>query len=100
MPNTKTAWKNLRKSTRKAAINKPRKTQIKTNIKKILNVISEMSKPGIDPNLVISAISSFIGKVHSLSRKNGFDKLRARRIESKIVMRIRKLCEFQIPVAK
>lgn len=92
MPNTKTAWKNMRKNARKAAINKPRRTQIKNYIKNSLVTIKEMAKSGVDSNSVITAIRSNIGKIHSLSRKNVFDKLRARRIESRMVQKIKRMC--------
>ncbi|WP_146820416.1 hypothetical protein [Candidatus Deianiraea vastatrix] len=89
MPNTKTAEKNLRKNKRNAVVNKSNNTAIKNLKKDIVAKVANIAKPGVNVNDVVFAIKSSLGKLHSKSRKNTFDKLRASNFERKIVLKIK-----------
>ena len=90
MPNTNTAKKNLRKNIRRRSINKPVFSALRTFKKKAFETAETLCKQGGSSDDVIKAISSLIGKIHSKSRKNSFEKLKASRFESRLVARIKK----------
>ncbi len=90
MPNTTTAKKNLRKSQKRRVINLNNNSAIRTYKKKVLSTIAELVNTGVGFDAIMQALRGYLGKIHSKSRKNSFEKISAANFESKIVSIIRK----------
>lgn len=85
MPNTKSAWKNLRKSEKRRLRNKSIQSNAKTHIKKFLELIQNGKID--EAKLFLSEVSK---KVDMAASKGVFHKNKAARIKSRLAHRLNK----------
>ncbi|MGQ9473531.1 MAG: 30S ribosomal protein S20 [Candidatus Caldatribacteriaceae bacterium] len=85
MPNTKSAWKNLRQSEKRRLRNKSIQSNAKTYVKKFLELIQN-GKTG-EAKIFLSEVSK---KVDMAASKGVFHKNKAARIKSRLAHRLNK----------
>lgn len=85
MPNTKSAWKNLRKSEKRRLRNKSIQSNAKTYVKKFLELIQNGKTD--EAKVFLSEVSK---KVDMAASKRVFHKNKAARIKSRLAHRLNK----------
>jgi small subunit ribosomal protein S20 len=83
MPNTKSAWKNLRKSEKRRLRNKSVKSSTKTYVKKFLALLNSGK-----PEEARTFLSEVTKRVDMAASKGVFHKNKAARIKSRLAQRL------------
>ncbi|MCX7667419.1 MAG: 30S ribosomal protein S20 [Atribacterota bacterium] len=86
MPNTKSAWKNLRKSEKRRLRNKSVKSSAKTYVKKFLELVN--SGKTEEARVFLSEVTK---KVDMAASKGVFHKNKASRIKSRLARRLNQI---------